>query len=208
MGRYVGPVCKLCRREGIKLFLKGERCHTPKCSLQKRPYPPGMHRWRRGKRSGYSVQLREKQKMKRFYGIFEAQFRRIFSEAERRKGPTGEVMMQMLELRLDNVVARLGFTASHSSARQLIRHAHLTVNGVHVDIPSYICKAGDVIAPRSKEKTLNLVKKGIETTTFNTVPTWLQVDEAQAIGTVLSVPSVDEFALQVDTNLIIELLSK
>ncbi len=208
MARYLGPSCKLCRREGVKLFLKGERCHTPKCALSKRSYPPGMHRWRRGKRSEYSLQLREKQKVKRFYGILEAQFRRCFAEAERRKGPTGEELMAMFELRLDNVVTRLGFAPSRKAARQLIRHGHIAVNGKKVDIPSFVCSPEDVITPRDKEKSVNLVKRNIESIRFNQLPSWLELDESQPSGKVLSVPAKDECSIEVDTNLIIELLSK
>ncbi len=208
MARYTGANCKLCRREGIKLFLKGERCHTPKCALTKRNYPPGMHRWRRGKRSEYSLQLREKQKVKRFYGILESQFRRCFAEAERRKGSTGEVLLSMFELRLDNVLTRLGFAPSRSAARQVIRHGHIAVNGKKVDIPSFICSPGEIVEPRNNENSINLVKKHLETNRFNTRPNWLQLDEAKPSGHILSVPAKDEFAVEVDTNLIIELLSK
>lgn len=208
MARQLGAVCRICRREGIKLFLKGERCHTPKCALQRRPYPPGMHRWRRGKRSEYSMQLREKQKLKRFYGILEAQFRRYFAEAERRGGSTGENMMQLCELRLDNVLTRLGFAPSRAAARQLITHGHVCVNGRKVDIPSYVCKPGEVITPREKEASSNLLKKALETTNFNTVPAWLEIDQTQPAGKVLSAPSIDEVSVEVDTQSIIELLSK
>ncbi len=209
MSRYIGPACKLCRREGVKLFLKGERCHTPKCALQRRPYAPGMHRWRRGKRSEYSVQLREKQKVKRFYGVLEAQFRRCFALAERKSGPTGDNLMKLFELRLDNIVTRLGFATSRANARQLITHAHFSVNGQHVDIPSYICRAGDVIAPRSKkEKSMLAIKRNMELTTFNNIPVWLQRDDTQPSGSVLSEPGRGEFSVEVDTNIIIELLSK
>ena len=208
MARYTGPSCKLCRREGVKLFLKGQRCHTSKCALTRRTYPPGMHRWRRGKHSEYSTQLREKQKVKRFYGVLEAQFRRYFKNAERKSGPTGLELMRMFELRLDNVVTRLGFASSRSEARQLIRHRHFAVNGKHVDIPSYVCKPDDVIGPRENETAEKLVKKNLETTRFNTVPSWLVVDDADTSGKVLSIPARDEFSIEADTNLIIELLSK
>ena len=208
MSRKLGPVCKLCRREGAKLFLKGERCHTPKCSIQRRPYPPGMHRWRRGKRSEFSLQLREKQKVKRFYGILETQFRRMFAAAERSSEPTGEQLVRMCELRLDNVVTRLGFAASRAGARQLITHGHVWLNGRKMDIPSHICSPSDVITAREKEVSQKLVKEALEVTTFNDIPEWLERDDSQPSGTIKSAPSKDEAALEVDTNYIIELLSK
>jgi small subunit ribosomal protein S4 len=167
-----------------------------------------MHRWRRGKRSEYSLQLREKQKVKRYYGILEAQFRRYFAEAERRSGPTGENLMQMFELRLDNVITRLGFATSRANARQLVRHEHFTVNGKNVDIPSYVCRPGDVIAPRTKEKSKNSILKNLEISTFNNIPVWLERDDTQPSGKVLSAPGPDEYSVEVATNLIIELLSK
>ncbi|MDZ7814951.1 MAG: 30S ribosomal protein S4 [Planctomycetota bacterium] len=208
MSRNLGPVCKLCRREGARLFLKGERCHTPKCSIQRRPYPPGMHRWRRGKRSEFSLQLREKQKVKRFYGILESQFRRMFAAAERSSEPTGQQLVRMCELRLDNVVTRLGFAASRAAARQLITHGHIRLNGKRMDIPSHVCSEGDIITARDKEVSRSFVKEGLEVTTFNDVPEWLERDESQPSGTIKSAPSKEEASLEVDTNYIIELLSK
>src|SRR6187200_3695024 len=149
MARYIGPVCRLCRREGMKLFLKGERCYTDKCAIEKRNVPPGQHgRARKAKMVGYGVQLREKQKVKRAYGVLESQFRRYFEAADRQKGVTGELLLQMLERRLDNVVYRLGFATSRAQARQLVRHGHFTVNGKKVDIPSYSVRAGDTVAVR------------------------------------------------------------
>jgi len=209
MARTIEPVCRLCRREGVKLFLKGSRCHTPKCSITKRSYPPGMHRWRRGKRSEYCAQLREKQKVKRFYGVLETQFRRYFGEASRLVGNTGMRLMQLFELRLDNVVTRLGFAPSRAAARQLIRHGHVSVNGKTVDIPSYPCAANDIIAPKKRERSVVLVKKNTEANKFNTIPGWLEVDADNAQGKVKSVPQTpDEFAVEAKASLIIELLSK
>ena len=150
MARYIGPVCRLCRREGMKLFLKGERCYTDKCAIEKRNVPPGQHgRSRKAKMVGYGVQLREKQKVKRTYGVLENQFRRYFEAADRQKGITGELLLQMLERRLDNVVYRLGFATSRAQARQLVRHGHFTVNGKKVDIPSYAVRPGDTVAVRT-----------------------------------------------------------
>ena len=153
MARYIGPVCRLCRREGMKLFLKGERCYTDKCAIEKRNVPPGQHgRARKAKMVGYGVQLREKQKVKRTYGVLENQFRRYFEAADRQKGITGELLLQMLERRLDNVVYRLGFATSRAQARQLVRHGHFTVNGKKVDIPSYAVRPGDTVAVRGDER--------------------------------------------------------
>ncbi|SES89277.1 30S ribosomal protein S4 [Anaerobranca gottschalkii] len=208
MARYTGAVCRLCRREGTKLFLKGERCYTPKCAVDRRNYAPGQHGQNRKKLSEYGVQLREKQKLRRIYGVAEKQFRNYFKEANRRQGVTGENLLQILESRLDNVVFRLGFATSRTEARQLVTHGHFTVNGKKVDIPSYLTKPGDVIEVKEKSKESPKFKDLREfAATQNLVP-WLERDVEALRGRVLAVPSRDEIDVPVAEHLIVELYSR
>jgi len=208
VARYTDPVCKLCRREGTKLFLKGDRCFTQKCAIEKRNYPPGEHGQRRTKASEYGLQLREKQKMKRIYGVQERQFRRYFEMAERQKGVTDENLVRLLEQRLDNVVHRLGFGASRAQARMLIGHGHLRVNGRRVTISSTLLRAGDVIevAPASRDR--EDVKAALEGAKKRRVPSWLELDAAAFKGTVRSLPSKEELAIPVQEQLVVALYSK
>ena len=208
MGRYTGPTCRLCRREGVKLFLKGERCDSPKCAVNRRNQPPGERRWRRPKVSEYGLQLREKQKVKRFYGVFERQFRRYFAEAERQKGNTGENLLVILERRLDNVVCLLGMAASRAMARQMITHGHIEVNGRRVTIPSHLVKPGDVIAPKQNERTAKLVARALEATKGRAVPAWLEVNPEPLQGRVLRLPAREDVSIDVREQLVVELCSK
>lgn len=206
MSRYTDANCRLCRREGQKLFLKGERCYSAKCAIEKRNFPPGQHGQGRKKVSDYGLQLREKQKTKRFYGLQETQFRNLFDKAARKKGITGENLLILLETRLDNVVFRLGFASSRKEARQLVTHGHFTVNGKKVNIPSYEVKAGDVI--KIKEKSTNSPKfKEIKDMAI-TVPSWMTVDVDKLEGKVVSVPTRGEIDTPVAEHLIVELYSK
>ena len=206
MARYTAANCRLCRREGQKLFLKGERCYSPKCALEKRNFPPGQHGQGRKKVSEYGLQLREKQKTKRFYGLQETQFRNLFDKAERKKGITGENLLILLETRLDNVVFRLGFASSRKEARQLVTHGHFTVNGKKVNIPSYEVKAGDVIAVKAKSQNSPKFKE-IKDMTI-TVPSWVTVDVEKLEGKVLNMPTRDEIDTPVAEHMIVELYSK
>ena len=209
MARYIGPVCRLCRREGMKLFLKGERCYTEKCAIEKRNVPPGQHgRSRKAKMVGYGVQLREKQKVKRTYGVLENQFRRYFEAADRQKGITGELLLQMLERRLDNVVYRLGFATSRPQARQLVRHGHFTVNGRKVDIPSYPVRAGDTVAVRGKSGQNPTIQHAVEEVKGRGIPEWLAIDQAALSGKVSQLPTRAQINLPVQEQLIVELYSK
>jgi len=209
MGRYIGPACRKCRREGMKLFLKGARCYTAKCSIDKGKPVPGQHgAHRRGKMSDYGTQLREKQRLRNQYGLQEGQFRRVYEAALRRKGVTGEIMLQLLELRLDNIVYRLGFATSRAFARQFVRHNHVEVNGRKVNIPSYTVKPGDVISVRSREKDKAVAKASFDAATQRQMPTWLKVDGDNLKGEVLSVPTRDEIAPIVDEMLVVELYSR
>jgi small subunit ribosomal protein S4 len=208
VARYTGPKCKLCRREGVKLFLKGSRCDTPQCSFERRDTPPGAHNWRRGRLSDYGVRLREKQKCKRYYGVLERQFRRLLASAQRTKGNTGEDLLALLESRLDNVVARLGLATSRVQARQMILHGHVTVNGRKLDIPSYLAKPGDAVSVSGREKTQKLVKANVEVTKGRGRPSWLELDEKAFAGKVLSKPTRDEVSIPIQEQLIIELMSK
>src|SRR6187549_3669957 len=190
MARYVGPVCRLCRREGMKLFLKGERCYTEKCAIEKRNFPPGQHgKTRKAKMVGYGVQLREKQKVKRIYGVLEDQFRRYFESAERHRGITGETLLQLLERRLDNVVYRLGLATSRPQARQLVRHGHLTVNGRKVDIPSFSVKPGDVVSVRQTSRKNASIAHALEEVKGRGVPEWLLFNAEAMSARVNSVPT-------------------
>ncbi|MGE0392580.1 MAG: 30S ribosomal protein S4 [Vicinamibacterales bacterium] len=208
MARYIGPVCRLCRREGMKLFLKGERCYTEKCGIEKRNFVPGQHgKTRKQKLVGYGVQLREKQKVKRIYGVLEDQFRRYFETAERTRGITGETLLQLLERRMDNVAYRAGFATSRSQARQLVRHGHFTVNGRKVDIPSYSLKVGDVFAIRQSSAQNPAILHAREEIKGRGVPEWLQV-EGDVAARVQSLPTREQINLPVQEQLIVELYSK
>ena len=209
MARYIGPVCRLCRREGMKLFLKGERCYTDKCAIEKRNVPPGQHgRSRKAKMVGYGVQLREKQKVKRTYGVLESQFRRYFEAADRQKGVTGELLLQMLERRLDNVVYRLGFATSRAQARQLVRHGHFNVNGKKVDIPSYAVRSGDTVAVRTGSAQNPTIQHAMEEVKGRGIPEWLLFDSAALAGRISQLPTREQINLPVQEQLIVELYSK
>jgi small subunit ribosomal protein S4 len=208
MARITGPVCKLCRRDGLKLFLKGTRCDTPKCAIERRDVPPGQNQNRRGKLTDYGVHLREKQKVKHYYGVLERQFRGYFARAERGKGNTGEDLMALLERRLDNIVHRLGFGISRAQARMLIGHGHITVNGRRVDIPSYLVKAGDVIRAKNRSKSLQAVLANLSEF-HRDVPDFLsRSDGAIPEGRVNRLPAMGDVSIPVQPNLIIELCSK
>lgn len=208
MACNTGPVCRMCRREGVKLFLKGTRCDTDKCAIERRQTPPGMHNYRRGKLTDYGVHLREKQKVKRYYGVLEAQFRRYFQTAERAKGNTGKMLMALLERRLDNIVHRLGWGLSRSQARQIVRHGHILVNGRRVDVPSYLVRTGDVITVKNRPKSLEIVQAA--TAEYGReVPDFLnRVDGPQPEGQVLRLPEAEDVSIPVEVNLIVEILSR
>lgn len=208
MAVYNGPVCRLCRRDGVKLFLKGERCYTSKCAIERRKYPPGQHGQRQRKLANYGVQLREKQKLKRIYRVLETQFRNYFKEAVRRKGVTGEILLQLLELRLDNAVYRLGFGLSRRQARQLVNHAHFNVNGKKVNIPSYQLRPGDVISVREGSKNAGAITEALAQTGGRRVPEWLTLDSAAMSGTVTARPTREQIDTQVNEALIVEFYSR
>ncbi|MCC6628899.1 MAG: 30S ribosomal protein S4 [Chloroflexi bacterium] len=209
MARYTGPVCKLCRREGMKLFLKGERCLTPKCSVERRGYPPGMHGQRRARKvSEYGLQLREKQKMRRVYGVLERQFRRTYAEAERTAGATGDNLIKLLERRLDNVVYRLGFADSRAQARQLVRHGHFTVNGRRTDIPSFSVKPSDVIAVREGSRKREYFQTITQQLTRRTVAPWLSLDTRNLSARVVGLPEAEAIDAKVNPQLIVEFYSR
>ena len=209
MARYIGPVCRLCRREGMKLFLKGERCYTEKCAIEKRNVPPGQHgRSRRAKVAGYGIQLREKQKVKRTYGVLENQFRRYFEAADRQKGITGQLLLQSLERRLDNVVYRVGFATSRAQARQLVRHGHFAVNGKKVDIPSYAVRQGDTIAVRQGSVENASIKHAMEEVKGRGIPEWLTLEVSGQSARISSLPTREQINLPVQEQLIVELYSK
>ena len=208
MARYTESVCRLCRREGMKLFLKGDRCFKDKCAIERRNYPPGQHGRRRSKLLGYGIQLREKQKVKRIYGLLEKPFRLTFQRAERRKGITGANLLQELERRLDNVVYSLGFAASRAQARQLVRHGHVTVSGKKVTIPSYRVSKGHVIAIKDKSRSNEQIKASVETARARGVPNWLDLSPETFSGTVLELPSREDIKLPISEQLIVELYSK
>lgn len=209
MARYTGPSCKLCRREGMKLFLKGARCHMDKCSFDRRSYAPGMHGQNmRRKPSEYALQLREKQKTKRIYGVLENQFRTYYSKAARRKGVTGELLLQMLECRLDNMIYRLGFAPSRKSARQLVRHRHIAVNGRTVDIPSFQVSPGDTVQVREKSRQLQLIHDALKRTGDGGQSAWFSVDKVNLSGTLVEYPKRDDISTPVEEQLIVELYSK
>lgn len=211
MARYTGPVCKLCRREGQKLFLKGAKCYTEKCPVDRRNFPPGQHgpsQARRRKQSDYAVQLREKQKVKRMYGLGERQFRTLFDHAHHRGGITGDNLIVALESRLDNVVFRMGFAASRAQARQLVRHGHVLVNGSPVDVPSYQVEPGDDVALRSKSRDLALVQSALEARTRPPLADWLALDEKNRVGRVVRRPTRQDVTQPIQEQLIVELYSK
>ncbi len=208
MARNTDAVCRLCRREGMKLFLKGDRCFTDKCSIERRNYPPGQHGQGRPKFSDYGLQLREKQKVRRIYGVLEKQFRKTVAEASRMKGVKGENLMALLERRLDNVVFRLGFVTSRSEGRQLILHGHFTVNGRRVDVPSYRVRKGDKIALSARGQKTARIEGALAALETRAMPSWLSVDKGQKEGTILADPVRDEITLPIQEQLIIELYSR
>ena len=208
MARYHDAVCKLCRREGVKLFLKGDRCFTPKCAVERRPYPPGPQSTRRRKVSEYSLQLREKQKCRHIYGVLERQFRRHFAEAERRQGQTGENLLRILECRLDNVVYRLGFADSRAQARQLVTHGHFDLNGRKTDIPSAQVKAGDVITVRERSRGMDHFKTAMEQIARKTVPAWLSADAGNFAGRIVNLPERTDIDSALQEQLIVEFYSR
>ena len=208
MARYRESVCRLCRREAMKLFLKGDRCFTNKCAIERRNFPPGQHGKRRSKILGYGIQLREKQKLKRFYGVLEGQFRLTFEAAERMRGVTGENLLSLLERRLDNVVHRLGFSGSRAQARQLVRHGHVRVNGKKVNVPSYVVGTGAVVSVKEKSKANPLIAGAVETAKGRGIPAWLELNAAEFQGKVVTLPKREDVALQINEKLIVELYSK
>ncbi|MBW1722243.1 MAG: 30S ribosomal protein S4 [Deltaproteobacteria bacterium] len=209
MARYTGASCRLCRRENLKLFLKGDRCFGDKCAFERRPYAPGQHGQRRGgKFSDYHLQLREKQKVKRIYGVLERQFKRYYERAEKQKGITGTNLLLLLECRLDNVVYRMGFAASRNQARQYIRHGLFEVNNRKVDIPSYQVKVGDVIQVREKSREVNAIKEAMETVVRRGIPSWMEVDKERFRGVFKAMPSREDLTMPIQEQLIVELYSK
>jgi len=208
MARYTDAVCRLCRREGQKLFLKGDRCYTDKCAADRRPYPPGQHGQGRTKTSEYGLQLREKQKAKRYYGLLENQFRGYFDMAIKRKGKTGENLLAILESRLDNTVYRLGFAMSRAEARQLVLHGHFMVNGRKVNIPSFLVKPGMIISLREKSRSLDKIKSVIEANSFRQPPKWLEYDANSLIAKISSIPTREDIDIPIEEQLIVELYSK
>ena len=209
MARYTGSVCRLCRREDQKLFLKGDRCYTEKCAIERRRYPPGMHgQKRRRKESDYGLQLREKQKARRIYGIMERQFRQYFKKADRARGVTGEHLLSILERRLDNVIFRLGFAGSRREARQLVNHGHFKVNGRKVTISSFLVKVGQTIEVREKSRKVQRILDSLETVQRRGVPGWLEVDQENFRGVVNALPSGEDLEQTINAQLIVELYSK
>ena len=210
MARYTDSVCRLCRREGVKLFLKGDRCFKEKCAVDRRAYVPGQHGQSRRPRkaSDYQVQLREKQKIKRIYGLLEKQFRNLYEKAARRPGITGHNLMAMLECRLDNVVYRMGFAKSRAQARQLVNHGHIRVNGQKVDVSSYLVRAGDVVTVKEKTKANAYVSEALESVLGRGLPEWLQVEPENALGKVTQLPVRDQIDQEVNEQLVVELYSR
>ena len=208
MARYTDPVCRLCRREGMKLFLKGDRCFKDKCAIERRNYAPGQHGRRRSKVLGYGLQLREKQKVKRIYGLLERQFRTYFQRAESRTGITGENLLRQLEQRLDNVVYSLGFASSRAQARQLVRHGHIEVNGRKLNIPSYQARKGDVIQVKEKSRKNDQIRQAVETASGRGIPAWLELNPEQFQGRMLDIPKREDIRLPIQEQLIVELYSK
>ncbi|MBC7356971.1 SSU ribosomal protein S4P [Desulfacinum infernum DSM 9756] len=208
MARYTGPVCRLCRRESMKLYLKGDRCFSDKCAYERRSYAPGQHGQRRGKLSDYGIQLREKQKIKRIYGLQEKQFKSYFKEADRQKGVTGTNFLILLERRLDNTVFRLGFANSRSQARQLVRHGHFLVNGRKVNIPSYLLRPGDVIAVREKSRQVGVINEALEALPRRGLMPWLELDKDKYQGVFRTLPTREEIPMPVQEHLVVEFYSK
>lgn len=209
MAKYKGAVCRLCRREGIRLYLKGERCYTEKCAIERRGYVPGEHgRDRRARETPYGLQLREKQKARRIYGILERQFRNYFEKAERKKGVTGEILLQLLETRLDNIVYRLGIATSRAAARQLVRHGHIEVNDGLVNIPSYQVRAGDAVRVREKSKNVVTIKQAVENRRRTEMQSWLDFDDKKMEGRLNQIPSRENIPVPIQEQLIVELYSK
>jgi small subunit ribosomal protein S4 len=208
VARYTGSVCKLCRREKLKLFLKGDRCYSEKCSVDRRPYPPGQHGQARSKFSAYGSQLREKQKVKRIYGMLEAQFRHLFSKASRGKGITGENLLQMLERRLDNMVFRMGFARTRYEGRQLVRHGHFSVNGKKVNLPSILLKVGDVVQIQEKSQKMALFEDSINSVERRGVPTWIELNRKDFKATLKSFPAREDITMPIQEQMIVELYSK
>lgn len=209
MAKYTGSVCRLCRREDMKLFLKGDRCYSDKCAYERRTYPPGQHgQRRRGKPSDYQIQLREKQKVRRMYGILEGQFRRYYRWADRMKGVTGVNLLMLLERRLDNVVYRLGFANSRSQARQILRHGHITVNGRKVNIPSFLVKPDDAVEIKERSRKAVPILEALETVERRGVPQWLSLEKDQFKGIVSAMPSREDITMPIQEQLIVELYSK
>ena len=209
MARYIGSVCRLCRRENLKLFLKGDRCYSDKCAFDRRGYPPGQHGQRRGrKNSDYAIQLREKQKVKRMYGLSEKQFRLFFKRADRQKGITGTNLLVLLERRLDNVVYRLGFVNSRTQGRQLVKHSHFLINGKKVNIPSYMIKMGDVVEIREKSRNMQTIKDSLDAVVRRGIPQWLDLDKDGLKGIVKAYPVREDLTMPIQEQLIVELYSK
>lgn len=208
MARYTGAVCRLCRREGQKLFLKGERCHTDKCAIARRSYAPGQHGQGRKKVSEYGLQLRAKQMTRRYYGVLEGQFRHYYELAEKREGKTGEALLSILESRLDNVVYRLGWASSRAEARQLVVHGHFTINGKRVDIPSYLTKPGEIVAIAEKSRNSEKIKAVVEANSAHPIPKWLEINREAMEAKIVAVPTREDIDLAVEETLIVELYSK
>lgn len=208
MARYSGALCRICRREAEKLFLKGDRCYTEKCAIERRQYPPGQHGQRRSKLSDYGVQLREKQKVRKIYGLLEKQFRTAFGRAERKKGVTGEVLLQLLESRLDNVVFRMGFAPNRNSARQLVTHGHFLVNGRKVDIASFMVRVGDVVELKEASRNIVIINDNVSKMEHRGIPVWLEMDFQSFKGKVTQVPAREDIQLTANEQLIVELYSK
>ena len=208
MARYINPVCRLCRRQGEKLFLKGLRCNTPKCAIAKRSFAPGQHGQAKQKLSNYGLQLREKQKVKRMYGILERQFRRYFDIASKSKGVTGRVLLQLLERRLDNLIFRLGLAVSHAQARQIVRHNFIYVNSKRVNIPSYLIDKDDIIEVKAKEKALNKIKENLELSKDRGIPSWLEFEPQKLTARILRLPEKEDIPTSIQEQLIVELYSK
>lgn len=208
MARFNGSVCRICRRENQKLFLKGDRCFTEKCAFERRGYPPGQHGQGRIKFSEYGLQLREKQKIKRMYGMLEKQFRSLFEEAERRKGITGSNLLTMLERRLDNVAYRAGFANSRAEARQLVRHGHFSVNGQKVNIPSYMVDKGDIVAVREKSRPMTRIAGSLESVKRREIPQWIELDAAGFQSKIRDLPSRDDITAPMEERMVVELYSK
>jgi small subunit ribosomal protein S4 len=208
MARYIGPVCKQCRRENLKLFLKGERCYTDKCAFDRRPFPSGVHGQRRGKFSEYGVRMREKQKMRRIYGVLERQFRRYFELADRSKGVTGENLLRILERRLDNVCYNLGLGVTRNDTRQLVRHKHVLINDKVVNIPSFLVRTGDKITLRERSQSLKRVESALENTSQRVIPEWLEFDKEHRTGIVKSLPNRESVTLPIQERFVVEFYSR